>query len=80
MTTRGTRTGPAPGIHTGCRFDHGSNEFPAINPNCRTGGRLDWEMLAIWVLVVFSFAALALVVYLIGAKCDGSSPGTRCGF
>jgi hypothetical protein len=40
----------------------------------RTGDRLDWTMLAIWVFVVFSFAALVFAGYLIRAKCEGHSP------
>jgi hypothetical protein len=31
-------------------------------------------MLAIWVFVVFSFAALVFAGYLIRAKCEGHSP------
>ena len=32
---------------------------------------LNWEMLAIWSLVVVSFAALVFAGYVIGAKCHG---------
>jgi hypothetical protein len=36
--------------------------------------RVDWQMVALWVFVTVSFAALAATVYLIWAKCRGVSP------
>ena len=33
-----------------------------------------WEMLAVWGLVVFSFAALLLCMYIISVKCHTGGP------
>ena len=35
---------------------------------------LNWEMLAIWAFVAFSFAALVFAGYVIWAKCASPSP------
>src|SRR5271157_1320053 len=69
MTTCGTRMSSASSIHASCRFGHDSNALFATNSNCRNGDRLKWEMLAIWVFVVFNFAALVFAGYVIWAKC-----------
>jgi hypothetical protein len=65
---------PASSIHPGCRFGHNSNAISATTPNCRSGDSLNWEMLAIWVFVAFSFAALAFAGYVIWVKFDSPSP------
>jgi hypothetical protein len=36
--------------------------------------RVDWQMVALWIFVSLSFAALALTGYLIWAKCHGATP------
>jgi len=36
--------------------------------------RPDWQMIALWAFVVFSFAALAFALLVIWAKCEGQSP------
>ena len=71
MTTRATLTGRVSGIRASCRLEHDSKPLAATAPNCRSGGRVNWEILALWIFVMFSFAALAFAVYLIWAKCDG---------
>jgi hypothetical protein len=48
--------------------------IPAIVPLPNKSRRLPWEIVAIWSLVVFSFAALLLCFYLIQAKCNGNWP------
>ncbi len=53
---------PASSIHPSYRFGHNSNALSATNSHCRSGDPLNWEMLAIWVFVVFSFAALVFAV------------------
>ena len=40
---------PASSIHPGWRFGHNLNVISATSTNCRSGDRLDWAMLAIWV-------------------------------
>jgi len=35
---------------------------------------LDWQMVAIWSFVVFSFAALCFCLWAISAKCHGDWP------
>ena len=41
----------------------------------RDGSRhVNWEMLAVWILVTFSFAALLFCMYIVRAKCQGNSP------
>jgi hypothetical protein len=35
---------------------------------------LNWEMVAIWMFLVFSFAAFVFTGYVIWAKCDSPSP------
>jgi len=39
-----------------------------------TAGRRTWEMLAVWSLVVFSFAALLFCMHVISAKCQVNPP------
>lgn len=73
MTTCGTRMSPASGIHPSCRFNPHSNAPSATNPSCRSGGGLDWEMLALCIFLVFSFAALVFAICLIWAKCESPS-------
>ena len=36
--------------------------------------RRDWQMIALWAFVVFSFAALGFALYAIWGKCEGQSP------
>ena len=72
--TCGTRMISASGIHDGCRFNQYSNDLSAATASCRSGGRLYLEMLAIWVFVMFSFAALAIAGYVIWAKCGSPAP------
>jgi hypothetical protein len=64
----------ASSIHVSCRFRHDSNALSATNSHCRSGDRLNWEMLAIWIFVVFSFAALVFAGYVIWVKCASPSP------
>lgn len=64
-----TRMLAASGIHAGCRSNQYLNALSAANPSCRGGGRLDWEMVAIYVFVVLSFAAFVIAGYLIWTKC-----------
>lgn len=75
MKTYGTRMSPASGLHASNRFEHDSNSnaLSASTPNCRSGDRLNWEMLALWVFVAFSFAALVFAGYVIWAKCASPS-------
>ena len=70
----GTRMSPASGIQASCRFEHDLKALSATPPNCKSGGRLNWEMLALWIFAVFSFAALIFAGYVIWAKCDGTPP------
>lgn len=51
-----------------------SNADRAMSSGSKDSDRLRWEMLALWIFVVFSFAALVFAVYAIWAKCDGPSP------
>ena len=67
--TCGTRMISASGIHAGCRFNQYSNALSAANLSCRSGGRLDWEMLAICAFVVLGFTAHVIAGYVIWAKC-----------
>jgi hypothetical protein len=41
----------------------------ATSSNCKTGKRLNLEMLAIWGFVVLSFAALAFAGYVVWLRC-----------
>jgi len=70
----GTRMISASGIHACCRFNQYSNALSVANLSCRSSGRLDWEMLAIYVFVVLSFAAFAIAGYVIWAKCGCPPP------
>jgi hypothetical protein len=36
--------------------------------------RMEWQMIALWIFVAASFAALAFTGYLVWAKCHGVSP------
>ncbi len=74
MTTRGTLIGRISGIRASGRLEHDSKPLAATSPNCRSGGGLNWEMLALWIFIVFSFAALVFAGYVIWAKCNGPSP------
>jgi hypothetical protein len=65
---------PAPSIHVSSRHEHDSNALSASTPNCRSGDGLNWEMLAVWVFVAFSFAAFVFAGYVIWAKCASPSP------
>lgn len=65
---------PASGIHAGCRLRHHSNALCATSSNSRTGGGLNWEMLAIWIFVMLSFAAFVFAGYVIWVKCASPSP------
>ena len=64
--------------YSSCRPGHNepsfSNAGSATNSDFKGSEHLDWETLALWVFVAFSFAALGLVGYFIWAKCDGGSP------
>ena len=51
-----------------------SNANCAIRSGLEGSDRLHWEMLALWIFVVFSFAALVLAGYLVWAKCADPSP------
>ncbi len=68
----------SPGHRTNVHFR--SDSWLISNANCpiRSGlegsDRLHWETLALWIFVVFSFAALIFAGYVIWAKCDGPSP------
>jgi hypothetical protein len=70
MTTCGTGMSPASGIHASCRFEYDSKALSVTTPSCKSGDGVNWEVLAIWAFVVFSFAALAFAGYLIWVKCD----------
>ncbi|MGH7972223.1 MAG: hypothetical protein ACREIC_26215 [Limisphaerales bacterium] len=65
---------PASGIHDGCRLRQPSNALCATSSKARAGGGLNWEMLAIGIFVVFSFAALVFAGYIIWVKCASPSP------
>lgn len=52
------------------RREHGSDSAPRRPES----GRLHWEMLLIWVFVVFSFAASFFCLWAISAKCNGDWP------
>src|SRR5690349_5673993 len=53
-----------------CALERESQEAtPARQPR-----GLNWDMFAIWSLVVFSFAALAFATYVIWAKIHADSP------
>lgn len=47
---------------------------PEAEPRTGNADRLAWEMVALWIFVFFSFAALFFAGYVIWAKCNGSSP------
>ena len=64
------RLSPASGIHASSRFEHDANALSTSTRNCRSGDCLNWDMLALWVFVVFSFAALVFAGYVIWVKCD----------
>jgi hypothetical protein len=61
---------------TNVRFRYNSGLMSVAGSATSSGSpssdRLNWEMLAIWVFVVFSFAALAFAGHVIWAKCDPS--------
>jgi hypothetical protein len=48
-----------------------SNQPPAT-PAANPSRPLDWTMLALWLSIVFCFAALAFALYVIWAKCGGT--------
>ena len=72
--TCGTRMISASGTHAGCSFNQYSNSLSAATLSCRSGGRLDWELLAIYAFVVLSFATPVIAAYAIWAKCDCPPP------
>jgi len=47
---------------------------PEAEPRTDKVDRLDLEMVALWMFVFVSFAALFFAGYVIWAKCNGSSP------
>lgn len=47
---------------------------PEAEPRTAKADRLDLEMVALWIFVFVSFAALFLAGSLIWAKCNGGSP------
>jgi len=51
-----------------------SDAASATSSGFRSSDRLNWEMLAIWVFVVLSFATLAFAGYVIWAKCASPLP------
>jgi len=53
---------------------HISDAGSATNSGSTSSDLLNWEMFAIWVFVVFSFAALVFAGYVIWAKCASPSP------
>ena len=50
-----------------------SNAGSATNSGYTTSDYLNWEMVAMWLFVMFSFAALAFTGYFIFTKCDSPS-------
>ena len=58
------------------RYNSGliSDAVSATSSGSTSSDRLNWEMLAIWMFVVFSFAALVFAGYVIWAKCASPSP------
>lgn len=60
--------------HPDCPLRHNSNPLSASSSSPGTAAPFNWELLAVGVFVVFSFAALALAVYLIWVKCASPSP------
>jgi hypothetical protein len=45
------------------------------NGSCpERSGHVNWEMLAIWSFVVFSFAALLFCIFIMFAKCHSDWP------
>ena len=64
----------ASSIHPSWRLRHNTNVLYAATAHSRSGDRLNWKMLAIWVFVVFCFAALVFATYVIWAKCASPSP------
>jgi len=50
-----------------CRLRHNSNALAATSSRCGSG--LNWEMLGIWVFLVFCFGALVFATYVIWVKC-----------
>lgn len=50
-----------------------SDAGSAASSGSASSDRLNWETLAIWVFVVFSFAALVFAGYVIWAKCASPS-------
>ncbi len=71
--THGRRMSPASSIHPDCRFGHTQAAVSVIHSNRGKGGRVDWDMLALWVCAVLSFAAFFFALYLIWAKCESPS-------
>ena len=47
---------------------------PATEPVAGESRDSDWQMVALWIFVAVSFAALLFAGYVIWAKCNGSSP------
>jgi len=46
----------------------------ATSPSSNQAGRPDWVLIGLLTLVVFTWAAFAFCIYVIWAKCRGSSP------
>ncbi len=63
---------------TNVRFRYDSRLISDASSDTNSGStssdQLNWEMLAIWVFVVFNFAALVFAGYVIWAKCASPSP------
>jgi len=47
---------------------------PAVVSSTTKASRVDWETIAIWTFVVFSFAVQSCAGYVLWAKCHGNSP------
>lgn len=45
----------------------------ATGPPTHKTNRLDWEMIALWIFVVASFALFVLAGFILWAKCNGNS-------
>ncbi len=69
MTKCGMRMSRDSHIQASCRFEPDLKALSATTRDCRDGGLLNWEMLGLWVFVLFSFAALVFAGYLVWAKC-----------
>ena len=52
--------------------DSWRNRESGSTPRPNASHRLNWDLLAIWSFVAFSFAALCFAAYVIWAKCRGS--------